>query len=119
MDRRGFLKGTLAGVTSAGGIIIAASLPDTEEFVAQVKVNDPVNTAYAPPQLGHADCGEVVFNSKGQPIGAIKTLNVWREPMETTKATDMYRSHVQGPVSHIEYVVVSYGPVMLRVNDHG
>lgn len=112
MDRRNFLKGTFGGV-AAGGIVIAAGLPDTQAFVEQVKIGDPVAAAITPIGAEWPNIGEVVFNHLGQPIGVVSRWESYVEKIDVTSAQDTYHSHIAGRrTTKFEVVTTSPAPML-------
>lgn len=94
MDRRNFLKGTFGGVT-AGGIILAAGIPDTEAFVEQVKIGDPIAASPAITNAPWPNIGEYVFNHQGLIIGVVTGVKANTEIIDVT-GRDSWRSYTPG-----------------------
>lgn len=113
MDRRNFLKGTFGGV-AAGGIIIAAGIPDTQAFVEQVKIGDPVAAALAPTDTTWPGIGQMVYNHLGQPVGVVSNFQLNVEPIDVTCSGDEYRSFTAGTRSLV-FEVVATGPMPVRL----
>lgn len=73
MERRKFLKGVLGGVV-AGGIIVSATDADIMAFTNQgVGVGDQLEAA-SPLANPIIDLGHMLFNSDGQPVAVIESI---------------------------------------------
>lgn len=114
MDRRGFLRGTFGGVV-AGGVIVAAGIPDTQAFIEQVKVGDPIAAAATSPPIFPDDW--MVYNRQGQPIGTIHDYRVEHDPIEIDPSNG-YRNYVRGPMRGT-MTVKTFGPWIVDTVSNG
>lgn len=109
MDRRGFLRGTIAAVSSYG-IVVTASDADILALArdGSLKVDNPVSVGV--PDLLVPLVGEVLFNAKGQPVAVVSSSRVEVESIDATDIGGQFTKYLPGRATlHIE--AVGAGPM--------
>lgn len=115
MNRRNFL--TAALTTTAAGLLIPKDTPGVEEFAAtegeSVALARSLSDRWRPI---YADT--FVYNKEGQPIGIVKEINSYSEPMDMTMAGASHRHLIPG-ITHTEMTVVVQGILTTVVGRDG
>lgn len=107
MDRRSFLRGTFGGVV-AGGVIVTASDADILKFATTIKPDMPVDLNPQYEAHAWARFGEIVLNSKGQPIGVIRNIEANTDPVSIQSFGSEFTTHIPG-VKNVIYTVIASG----------
>lgn len=94
MGRRGFLKGVFSGV-AAGGIVIAAGIPDTQAFMEQVRIGDPVAAAVDPP-LTQLAPGSYLYNQRDRIVAVVTSVHSTDAQVDVTMAGSISREYMIG-----------------------
>jgi hypothetical protein len=97
MERRGFLKGLIGGITSTG-LIVQATQDEIAAFADPLAKPAPVVVAPAPmADDGTVDLGTELFNKKGELVAIITGVEIETSPpIEITSFGASNRRVVQG-----------------------
>lgn len=98
MERRGFLKTLVGGITSAG-LLLKASPAEVQTFGAQVDepvILSPQRIQSRADLVTSSEIGELLYDAKGLPVAYITGVHLHRAGFEVTSAQDAYRTHIPG-----------------------
>jgi hypothetical protein len=96
MNRRGFLKGVIGGVT-ATGLVVTASADEIAAFAAPLKHDSPVMVDVpSPPAEQMPPDWTHLYNSSGQLVALVKDVKVNTPRIEVTSAFDNNRLYIPG-----------------------
>lgn len=100
MERRGFLKGAFGGVTAAG-LIIAAKPAEIAAFASPLVRDSEVVLDATPMAVGVPQCGEHLYNGRGELVAIIKEIDLSCDSIEVSVWGDSQRSYIPG-LQHFE-----------------
>ena len=114
MDRRSFLKGTFGGVAAAGALIVTATPAEVSEFASKTLVGAPIAASELEEKGANIpSIGEIVFDSHGNPLGVVHSMDIQREMLDITDSSDIFRKSMVGPVN-CELRVSVFGSTMVK-----
>lgn len=115
MDRRGFLKGTFGGVTSAG-ILIAAGDTDLDAFAKESKVGEVMGVAPLPIDIEQMAIGRLLYDNKGNIVAVVQQINHYLSAHDASGWGDSASTYMRG-LSNVRIIATAYGPGYMRMGD--